>query len=1403
MAIGDKLKDFLNQKIQDFTGYAQRANSNPQEPLKVAENFSVGAANRAVDMYQNTFNNLANIGSKISGIQTGQADFSPIKKTLFPKGSRMFESDRLYEGIGGAATDITANVLGGKMLSQSPVTNPLINKAQKIGGMKAGKLIGQGKILQGRGIANVAQGLPYTVAGAVQTGLEGGSPLNIAANLAGDFVGGATFFPPMVRGANTVDYAVDLGKKVAKIKPNAWVRINKGGGYSREMPVRNIIKYLRGEMTGGRLNDPDVVELKEFVKKHPEYYYASLKADEGGFASLGAFTGKDADKIPGELLNNDIAGQMFMELDNAYAGARNATENGTVGIKSGFPQWVPSNLRDKKIFEKVYKHMVDDSVPPLKNKKEWELYGVIHSRLRRLNGIVDEPITSPKGVEVPQKMQATNTSLPGQQAYPNASMTSPQGAKPMQAVQSVGPKVEVPYTNNISPDVKFLKAGRTQLPDGTYVGPKPPVTKLKAKQKVAIDRPQFIDNARQPITQSEQRIIDMSQQQPMLPSGRRTLPDGSPVYDPRQAPRPRRPVSEQGQFQQQAPDMAYSMFRQNEDRIGTGFQDFNSKTATQRLQQTQINQMPTSPAQGVGDISSQSTRKAGLGTSPQATPLQESLIGNKESFSSETNIAQMSSDPVQKIVNALGGAKSLRNKQDLIYSAERAKRAGAINEIGANVPGEAGYKAQLGALKGALPKVEFETLRKELKQPDIDELFKRVESNPKLLPFEKITAKSGLAKLLGEEGGYLPTPGEIKLLEGVFGPEFTQAVLSKRTTMQRFFANTKDALNINRALMATFDMSAPLRQGVFLIGRPKQWLPAFKDMFKYFGSEKSYQGLIDDIQARPTYPAMKQAKLALTDIGASLNDREETFMSTLAERIPGIGKGVKASNRAYSGFLNKLRADVFDDIYKHAQNSGVLSERPGIADDIATFVNSATGRGKFTGALKPLNQATEALNSVLFSPKLLASRLNLLDPVYYMKLDPVVRKEALKSLLSFAGTGISVLALAELAGAEVGTDPRSADFGKIKIGNTRVDTWGGFQQYFRLAGQLITGEKINSQTGKLTTLGDGITAPDRYDLLLSFLESKQAPIFTFARDMLKGKDGAGNKIDPSVEMVSRFIPMVIQDAYELHKDGGSPFLALPAIFGAGIQTYGKQIPYTSQTASGKPTIKYKGIPGLPEDLVNSVRGTPASDIPQDQWGPLLEANDKKTKEDVTKQQMKEQIKNGGKGNVKFQTSSKGVQYTKQDDKLFYVDSDSSIQEIDLKLKLDTPKLTGDVTMNKALISSFKNSLTPQVNRVIKLYELGILDEKQAGSLINKIENVRKGLPKTTSSSGGGKVSIRNVTPAKVTSLKAKRTAPIKLKAIGLSKAKSTGTVKLSGRQKRAVPKVSDAQLNALRKPKLS
>jgi hypothetical protein len=87
----------------------------------------------------------------------------------------------------------------------------------------------------------------------------------------------------------------------------------------------------------------------------------------------------------------------------------------------------------------------------------------------------------------------------------------------------------------------------------------------------------------------------------------------------------------------------------------------------------------------------------------------------------------------------------------------------------------------------------------------------------------------------------------------------------------------------------------------------------------------------------------------------------------LAEKIPGV----RASNRAYVVYLNRLRADMFDAMSATLARNG----EPTMAEykAIAQYINVATGRGSFG---KKFDKATDALAAVFFSPRYVASRFN-------------------------------------------------------------------------------------------------------------------------------------------------------------------------------------------------------------------------------------------------------------------------------------------------------------------------------------------------------------------------------------------------------------------------------------------
>lgn len=425
--------------------------------------------------------------------------------------------------------------------------------------------------------------------------------------------------------------------------------------------------------------------------------------------------------------------------------------------------------------------------------------------------------------------------------------------------------------------------------------------------------------------------------------------------------------------------------------------------------------------------------------------------------------------------------------------------------------------------------------------------------------------------LESEIGQTRPTPSNAKLASdlgesGKLGPIIDE----KRSPLV-------EAFNLPRALMASIDFSAPLRQGLPLIHKKEFW-NSVGPMFKSWASEDAFRANQQAIAERPLFrrrilgPSKElpsfadEAGLKLSDL-TSLSKREESLMSTWAEKVPGV----RRSNRAYTAFLNNLRADTFESLVKDAKIFGTnVQENIPLARSLADFVNTASGRG----SLGKLESSAVALNSVLFSPRLIASRLKMLNPVYYVMAPPQVRKEALKSLFAIAAVGNTVTQLGRMAGGTVESDPASSDFGKLRIGNTRIDPFGGFQQYIVAANRLLNpipgmGQRVKSSTtGKEFDLWNPEKPfdPTHASVAGRFAQGKLHPTLAFAWNLLSGaKEMSGEPMNfgttnPFENAISqRFIPIVMQDIYETAQENPKllPITVPLSTFGMSTQSYGQ------------------------------------------------------------------------------------------------------------------------------------------------------------------------------------------------------------------------------------------------------
>ena len=554
----------------------------------------------------------------------------------------------------------------------------------------------------------------------------------------------------------------------------------------------------------------------------------------------------------------------------------------------------------------------------------------------------------------------------------------------------------------------------------------------------------------------------------------------------------------------------------------------------------------------------------------------------------------------QQVMDTLKGGQPTReyNKAAAARSAEKGSRSAAGDAAyEAAGGGQAGMQAKLAALKGEYTKSGFGI---DMSPEHQAALMDHIQANPELKPFEKTNAQIALHKLQNN-GTSGPTPYDIGILRKALGNDFgdtVQAAVDDGTTFAQKASHVMgEVAGLPKSIMASFDLSGTLRQGGILGSRfPKEAANAFKEQLKYFGSEDAFKKGMAEIVAAPNFQEKLDAGLAVTGTDV-LDKSEEQYVSNLAEKIPGFGKGVAASDRAYTGFLTKLRSDVYDKVTQAAEASGAPMSEADKAS-LAKFINTASGRGDLG---KYLEQHSQTLSTALFSPRLWKSRLDMLNPVYYAKLSGPAQKLALQTAGTFASEAGAVLGLASMIpGVTVETDPRSSDFGKIKWHNTRYDILGGLQQNIVFAYREITGETKSSQTGTITKFGSKFGGPTRLSAASDMIQNKENPLLSAASQILRGKDRGGNPVNPFTTVAQLAVPLPFSGIFQNAQDIGSAknpadlakgaLMAAPDFIGVSAQTYGS-IPTKNQgkpDATGQATYAGKIEPNMVTDFNGKV-----------------------------------------------------------------------------------------------------------------------------------------------------------------------------------------------------------------------
>jgi hypothetical protein len=531
--------------------------------------------------------------------------------------------------------------------------------------------------------------------------------------------------------------------------------------------------------------------------------------------------------------------------------------------------------------------------------------------------------------------------------------------------------------------------------------------------------------------------------------------------------------------------------------------------------------------------------------------------------------------------SALKSREPLIKGQKEAVSVEKAIRSRRAEETlsDSSLHGVEGMNTYMKQLHGELPKQpEFESVVEKVGKDNIDKLAEGIRTSKNLQPYQKATTYEAFTKLL--EGKAIQE-SEYDALGEHFGYKLVDQIKETKPKINMVV----QILNTPRTVMASLDMSGARQGLVGLISHPTN-IPKFvRDNFKYWGLGKGEQNLkseMDKLYDLPHYNLLRKFKVDLSAMGQAV---EEPYYGSLAEKIPVVGKAIRASERSFSGALTNLRATMANDLFEQALKAGKdpnIDKKP--FEAIAKTVNVATGRGEFgkpivkasnwisgskmkEGQKNAVAKGIEQIASVgLFSPKLIASKLSMINPMYYAEkgIGKTARAERFRGLASLVGATLSMVAMVKMAksqgaSVDVETDPRSSNFLKIKVGNkTYIDLTGGQQAYIRVLAQALSGETKNIKTGKVKPLGVEYGSRDVGDVVSDFVRQKASPVASVAMNTATGKDTLGKPTNLLHELSGINSPLYLKDASQAFEaEGLSPALAstlLAGFFGGGTTT---------------------------------------------------------------------------------------------------------------------------------------------------------------------------------------------------------------------------------------------------------
>lgn len=340
----------------------------------------------------------------------------------------------------------------------------------------------------------------------------------------------------------------------------------------------------------------------------------------------------------------------------------------------------------------------------------------------------------------------------------------------------------------------------------------------------------------------------------------------------------------------------------------------------------------------------------------------------------------------------------------------------------------------------------------------------------------------------------------------------------------------------------------------------------------------------------------------------SINEKEKF---SRAEQWKNIN-AFEAVERGLSTYGNQMRFEEFMRGVERLKKEGKDEiNHPEDFKLLAEYIRTFSGRANPAG----LKMNQKVLNNIFFSFKNMTSVFQQLNPIWYLYNHyrssdfqngnytkvPVANKMAMatmfKSVASTAATMLFIIAGYNAFKDDdddemtIETDPRSSDFGKLKVGTLRYDPWGGYIPLITLYARLYK-EEVKRDNGTVYKFGEDRNGiENRLEATGKFLKNKLSPSAQQGFQWGVSKEGIDKETGESIRVDKYNKPLMeddafsywpiflgsVKDAVEKDPNGVKSFLTAYSILGLGnVQDY------ESKTSKKSKHRKFNPEEGFPD-----------------------------------------------------------------------------------------------------------------------------------------------------------------------------------------------------------------------------